>query len=190
MKIRLYLSIAFFIMSALTYGQEKYFIKTDGTKVQLHPTKFDIHPSGVMMTNENLEYFDINGKGQIIHQSDVQELRIGSELYTLLPITKKYNRLLRVVATNSKFIASTYKSDETEYLFIHDKESKEIANDKVAYFNVNTDYSPILPTLNKFFANCPTLFKMMEANAQTQEKIKKKFQRLGPFDNINNLTCE
>jgi hypothetical protein len=158
--------------------------------VQLHPTKFDIHPFGVMMTNEKLEYFDANGKGQVIDQSEVQELHLGGEFYTLLPITKKYNRLVRVVATNSKFIASTYQSDQTEYLFIHHKDSKEIANDKVPYHNVNTDYTPILPTLKNFFPNCAALFSMMEANAQAQEKIKKKFQRLGPFENINNLTCD
>jgi hypothetical protein len=190
MKVAINFFVMFFIVSILTQAQGKYFIKTDGTKVQLHPTKFDIDPSGIMMTNEDLEYFDSNGKGQIIHQSEVQELHMGDEFYSLLPITKKYNRLLKIVATNSKYIASTYQSDQTEYLFIHHKDSKEIANDKVAYHNVNTDYSPILPTLKKFFPDCPTLFSRIEANSQAQEKIKKKFQRLGPFENINNLACE
>jgi hypothetical protein len=188
MKLNFLIGLLF--ISGLACGQEKYFIKTDGTKVQLHPTKFDIDPSGIMLTNETLEYFDANGKGQVIHQSEVKELMIGSQYYALLPITKKYNRLLRVVATNSKYLASTYDSDGTQYLFIHDKGTEEILVDKIPYYNVNTDYKPILPTLKKYFSECAILFERMETNSQKQEKVKKKFQRGGPFEDINKLACE
>jgi hypothetical protein len=179
-------------------AQEKYFIKTDGTKVLMHPTKFDIHPSGIMLTDKKLEYFDAKGKGQAINQSEVKEMVVGSEYYSLLPINKKDNRLLRIIATNAEYILSIYdpleeyspsNSAET-YLFVHHKQTRGLAEEKVAYYNVDIDYKGILPVIKKYFAACTELFSKMDNNSKTQEKEKKKYKRLGPFEEINNLTCQ
>ncbi len=188
MTRRVRLSIFFCFISALAYCQDNYFVKTDGTKVQMHLKKSDIiHPMG-FLTDEWLYYFDVNEKQQSILQLEVKEMLIDNAYYTQLPITKKYNRLLKVIATNDGFIASTYYSDGIDYLYIHDKKMRTIAADKIWYDN-STNYSRVLPTLKECFPNCSTLFTMMETNSKAQDKMKKR-ERMGPFENINNLTCE
>jgi hypothetical protein len=196
----LILSLVVGIIQAQTEkGTEKYLIKTDGTRVDFHPSKIDeMTRSAFELTNEKVMYFDTKGKQQSIQQSDVKEMVIGPDYYRLLPITKKNNRLLRVIATNNDHILSVYEYWSTDqggftngveyHLYIHNKQTLASAEDRIRYNNVSTNYENMLPTIRKYFASCTELLDKMAANSKKQQK-EKKLDRKGPFEDISNLVC-
>jgi hypothetical protein len=83
-------------------GQDKYFVKTDGTKIELIPA--NISPLGMMLDNDYLFYYDKKGRQFSIKQSEVKEMVVGPEYYILLPISKKDKRLLKLIASNEKYL--------------------------------------------------------------------------------------
>lgn len=175
------------LLPVIAHGQQNYFIKNDGEKVLAYPTLFA--PTGLGISNERLEWYDKAEKRHEIHQSEVKEMFAGGYYYIQLPITKRYNRLVRVLATSEKYILSSYSMSSADYLFIHDKQSKEIVEGKVRYYNVKTDYKDLQKVIKKYFPVCYELFITMDANGKRQEK-EKKIERDGPFDGISNMTCK
>jgi hypothetical protein len=146
----------------------------------------------MMLDNDYLFYYDKKGRQFSIKQSEVKEMVVGPEYYSLLPISKKDKRLLKLIASNEKYLLSIYQK-VSEYsvpnlLIVHDKKTKEIVDEKIGYFDTSTDYDHMLPIIKKYFGNCDDLLSRIDTNIKNQKKINSR-KRPGPFFEINNLDC-
>ncbi|MCB0425070.1 MAG: hypothetical protein KDD13_10585 [Mangrovimonas sp.] len=155
----------------------------------------NIHSNNdLVITPQNLGYYDNTGELIYISQSQVKELHFEERLFINNSISLLLDRLHEVIMENDKYILTNYYS-RNHHFYIFDKESGKAVKAKVKHsVKRKDDYESLDRIVSKYFKDCEDILKTIKNNIYNSDyrivyggSVKADNNM---FKNINNYKCK